>query len=146
MMNRLHSNNTWSAPHKKHSCHVWFHFIQRFSRRSTKCKKLTPTTTDDGRQVMRKAYLALRDMWPKKQRGFYQLVLFVWVLIHYCDSRLLLFFEWIVRSHIHICPLCPVHSASFNLFSSSAVRHSPVSLFCIKLSCNKNNMIFLHLF
>ena len=34
MMDRLQSNNTWSAPHKEHSCHVWFYSIQWFSKRN----------------------------------------------------------------------------------------------------------------
>ena len=65
------SNNTWSAPHKEHLCHVWFKSTQRFLRRRSKCKKFTTDDgrTDDRRKVMAKAHPGL---WPGelKRRGY----------------------------------------------------------------------------
>ena len=58
-MDQLQSNNTWSAPHQKHSCHVWFHSIHLFFKKK-KFVCFVHRVPMDGRQEMSKAHLALR--------------------------------------------------------------------------------------
>ena len=53
IIDRNESNNTWLYHANEHSCHVWSHLLQWFSRRRLKCLRM-----DDGRQVM-----AIAD-WP----------------------------------------------------------------------------------
>ena len=47
-------------------CQVWLQLAQWFWRRRWKCEKFTDGRTDDGRQVIRKAYLSFQLRWAKK--------------------------------------------------------------------------------
>ena len=48
---RNESNNTWLDHANEHSCHVWSHLLQWFSRRRLKCLRM-----DDGCQMMAKKF------------------------------------------------------------------------------------------
>jgi hypothetical protein len=61
IIDRNESNNTWLDHVNEHSCHVWSHLLQWFSRRRLKWLR-----TDDGRQVMAIAHMTLWVTWAKK--------------------------------------------------------------------------------
>ena len=60
LSDRNESNNTWLDHANEHSCHVWSHLLQWFSRRRLKC-----LWTDGGRQVMAIAHMTLWVRWTK---------------------------------------------------------------------------------
>ena len=79
-------NNTWLGHENEHSCHVWSHLLQWFSRRRLKCLR-----TDDGRQVMAIAHMNLRVRWAK---NWYFCLL-------YMASLFFIWFWWVFVSFYH---------------------------------------------
>jgi hypothetical protein len=74
----LHLYNSESSLPKDDLCQLWLKLVQRFWRRSWKCKSLTDRRqtpdvrrqtdgqTDDGQKVIRKAHLSFQLRWAKK--------------------------------------------------------------------------------
>jgi hypothetical protein len=110
---RNESNNTWLDHANEHSCQVWSHLLQWFSRRRLKCLR-----TDDGCQVMAIAHVTLRVRWAKNTGCFTYNV--EWES-HCCLMQNEQFFSYIMgrTTYIHWndnrCPLCtrPTHLIGF---------------------------------
>ena len=60
-----------SSPSKDDLCQVWLKLVQRFWRRSQKCKSLqTDGRTDDGQRAIRIAHLSFQLRWAKNALSY----------------------------------------------------------------------------